>query len=284
LIQGSDGNFYGTTQAGGASGHGAVFSITPAGVETALYSFSSGADGATPTGGLIQGSDGNFYGTTFQGGASSAGTIFKVTSTGNETVFWSFGSGADGTGPQAALIQGSDGNFYGTTQAGGASGYGTVFRVTPAGVETVLYSFGGGTDGRYPYAGMTQGADGNFYGTTHQGGANSIGTIFKLTPAGVETVLWSFGGGTDGQNPYGTLIQGADGNFYGTTFQGSTNNEGTIFKITPAGVETVVYSFGGVTGTDGRFPEAGLIQGADGNFYGTTEAGNTSGYGTVFKF
>ena len=217
------------------------------------------------------------------GGVTSPTVTLTVTAQG-ESVLYSFTGGTDGGSPGAGLIQGSDGNFYGTTQVGGASGYGTVFKVTPAGVETVLYSFGGGTDGSYPYAGLTQGADGNFYGTTEQGGANSLGTIFKVTPAGVETVLWTFGGGTDGHNPYGTLIQGADGNFYGTTFQGGTNNHGTIFEITPAGIETVLYSFGGVPYTDGWFPQGGLIQGADGNFYGTTEAGGANGYGTVFKF
>jgi uncharacterized repeat protein (TIGR03803 family) len=253
-------------------------------VESVLYSFTGGTDGGSPGAGLIQGSDGNFYGTTEVGGASGDGTVFKVTPAGVESVLYSFTSGADGGFPEAALIQGSDGNFYGTTQAGGASGYGTVFKVTPAGVETVLYSFGGGTDGSYPYAGLTQGTDGNFYGATDQGGANNFGTIFKVTPAGVETVLWTFGSGTDGLHPYGTLIQGADGNFYGTTFQGGTNNHGTIFEITPAGVETVLYSFGGAPYTDGWFPQGGVIQGADGNFYGTTEAGGANSYGTVFKF
>jgi trimeric autotransporter adhesin len=284
LIQGSDGNFYGTTQFGGTSNDGTVFKVTPAGVETVLHTFTDGADAGLPLAGLIQGSDGNFYGTSLQGGANDGGTVFKVTPAGVESVLYSFTSGADGGFPQAALIQGSDGNFYGTTQVGGASGNGTVFKVTPAGIETVLYSFGGGTDGNYPYAGLTQGTDGNFYGTTEQGGANDLGTIFKVTPAGVETVLWTFAYGTDGMHPYGTLIQGADGNFYGTTYQGGTNAEGTIFEITPTGVETVLYSFGGLSQSDGRFPQGGLIQGADGNFYGTTLAGSPSGYGTVFKF
>jgi len=284
-IQGSDGNFYGTTASGGTSGKGTVFKVTPAGVETVLYSFTGGTtDGVSPRAALIQGSDGNFYGTTSGGGTSNTGTVFKVTPAGVETVLYSFAGGTtDGVSPRAALIQGSDGNFYGTTASGGTSGKGTVFKVTPAGVETVLYSFTGGTtDGSVPVAALIQGSDGNFYGTTSSGGASSVGTVFKITPAGVETALHSFAGGTsDGGQPIAALIQGGDGNFYGTTSSGSANNTGTVFKITPAGVETVLHSF--ASGTDGFGPLAALIQGSDGNFYGTTSSGGTNNNGTVFK-
>jgi trimeric autotransporter adhesin len=282
LIQGTDGNFYGTTSAGGASGYGTVFKLTPAGAETVLYSFTGGTDGGFPYAGLIQGADGNFYGTTYQGGTNGNGTVFKLTPAGAETVLYSFAGGTDGQYPQAGLIQGTDGNFYGTTLNGGTNAVGTVFKLTPAGAETVLYSFAGGTDGGNPFAGLILGADGNFYGTTFNGGQYGDGTVFKITSAGAETVLWSFGSSNDAMTPYAGLIQGADGNFYGTTLNGGTVNAGAVFKITPAGAETVVYSF--TAGTDGANPYAGLIQGTDGSFYGTTNQTGANGDGTVFKF
>jgi uncharacterized repeat protein (TIGR03803 family) len=203
------------------------------------------------------------------------------------------------------LIQGSDGNFYGTTAEGGANSAGgtkpggTLFKLTPAGVETVLYSFGSSsTDGTAPN-GVIQGTDGNFYGTTSHGGANQFGTgggvnneagtAFKITPAGVETVLYSFGSSsTDGVIPTG-LIQGTDGNFYGTTSGGGANSAGdtksagTVFELTPAGVETVLYSFGS-NSSDGTEPNGFLIQGSDGNFYGTTLfSGGVHNDGTVWS-
>ena len=235
LIRGSDGKFYGTTFGDGANGDGTVFSITPAGVETLLYSFSGSPDDANPNAALIQGSDGNFYGTTWDGGANNDGTVFKITPAGVETVLYSFsGAHGDGASPNASLIQGSDGNFYGTTTRGGANGDGTVFRITPAGVETVLFSFSGSPDDANPLAALVQGSDGNFYGTTWDGGANSDGMVFRITPAGVETVLYSFGASlTDGMNPQAALIQGSDGNFYGTTWDGGANNDGVVFEIVP---------------------------------------------------
>jgi len=282
LVQGTDGNFYGTTFQGGTNGQGTVFKITPAGVETVLWSFGGIGDGQQPLAGLLLGTDGNFYGTTVAGGANNGGTVFEITAAGVETVCWSFGSGSDGVSPLAVLIQGTDGNFYGTTAIGGANNGGTVFKMTAPGVETVLWSFGGGGDGLNPYAGLMQATDANLYGTAYAGGANGAGTVFRVTPSGVETTLWSFGGGSDGQNPYAVLLQGADGNLYGTTFAGGAYTDGTIFQITLAGVEAVLWSFGGVG--DGKDPTAGLIQGSDGNWYGTTFVGGTNDVGTVFKF
>jgi len=285
LIQGSDGNFYGTTDAGGAGGFGTVFKITPGGTETVLHSFTANSDGAEPEASLIQGSDGTFYGTTDIGGTSGNGTVFTITLTGIETVLHPFaGSSSDGSRPSAGLIQGGDGNFYGTTATGGASGVGTVFKITPSGTETVLYSFAGGSsDGSHPDGGLIQGSDGNFYGTTDAGGANGDGTVFKITPSGTETLLYSFtGGSSDGSNPTAGLIQGTDGNLYGTTFLGGANGHGTVFKITPSGTETVLHSFAGGF-SDGESPEASLIQGSDGNLYGTTLDGGFSSVGTVFK-
>jgi uncharacterized repeat protein (TIGR03803 family) len=275
LIQGSDGDFYGTTLAGGTANTGAIFKITPSGTETLFYSFA-----ATPYAGLVQGSDGNIYGTTASGGTSNRGTVFKITPSGTESVLFSFPAGS--SDPYTGLIEGSDGNFYGTTGAGGASDAGTVFKITPSGTETVLHAFPKvGSDGQTPYAGLIQGSDGNLYGTTYFGGANGFGTVFKVTPSGTETVLYSFGGGSDGANPYADVIQGSDGNFYGTTYNGGAGGRGTVFKITPSGTETVLYSFGG--GSDGANPEAGLTQGSDGNFYGATYLGGASNLGMVFK-
>jgi uncharacterized repeat protein (TIGR03803 family) len=282
LVQGTDGNFYGMTNGGGTHAEGTVFKITPAGAETVLYSFAGGADGSEPYGSLVQGTDGNFYGMTEAGGTNYEGTVFKITPAGVETVLWSFGSGTDGEEPYGSLVQGTDGNFYGMTKEGGTNGEGTVFKITGAGAETVLWSFGGGTDGREPYGSLLQGTDGNFYGTTSEGGTNNAGTVFKITPAGVETVLWSFGSGTDSNTPYGSLVQGTDGNFYGMTYEGGVNSYGTIFKITPSGTETMLWSFG--AGSDGNEPYGDLTFGPDGTLYGLTYEGGANGAGAVIEY
>jgi uncharacterized repeat protein (TIGR03803 family) len=303
LAQGSDGNFYGTTSQGGttnqnygATGYGTVFRISPGGTYSNLYSFSGyPSDGQYPYDGLVQGSDGNFYGTTYGGGAGNDGTVFRISPSGTETNLHSFGYPTDGASPNAGLVQGSDGNFYGTTIRGGTSSSGTVFRISPSGSYTSLYSFAGSpTDGADPYAGLVQGSDGNFYGTTVGGGMNTnynsfcrcygYGTVFRFSPSGSYTNLHSFAGdrNDDGANPYAGLVQGSDGKFYGTTIRGGTNNGGTVFRISPGGSETILYSFVGAP-ADGGHPEAGLVQGSDGNFYGTTAYGGANNDGTVFK-
>jgi len=232
---------------------------------------------------------------------------------GTETILYSFGASAtDGFFAGGPLIEGKDGALYGTTADGGAYGDGTVFRITPQGAYSIIYSFGASpTDGIGPVAGVIQASDGNFYGTTADGGANhciqipqtggNCGTVFKLTPAGQETVLYSFGGSvSDGVEPIGGLLQAKDGNFYGTTLTGGAGtcgpsalpyNCGTVFRITPTGVETVMHSFATFPG-DGIAPQGTLIQASDGAFYGTTPSGgggagghDCGGYGcgTVFK-
>jgi uncharacterized repeat protein (TIGR03803 family) len=276
LIQASDGDFYGSTLDGGTSNGGTIYEIAPNGTETVVYSFAS-----MPWAGLTQGSDGNFYGTTASGGSSGHGTVYKLTPSGSETVLYSFPAGS--SEPYCGLIQGSDGNFYGTTGANGTSDDGTVFKITPSGTETTLHVFPKtGSDGEIPYAGVIQGSDGNLYGTTYFGGSSGFGTVFKVTPGGTETVLYSFAGGSDGEHPYAGVIQGSDGNFYGTTYQGGASGLGTVFKITPSGTETVLHSFAGGS-SDGASPEAGLTQGTDGNFYGNTYVGGASSLGTVFE-
>jgi uncharacterized repeat protein (TIGR03803 family) len=294
LFLGTDGNFYGTTSGGGIgggtrlkggpfNGDGTVFKITPTGAETVLHSFAdSPADGANSQG-LTQGSDGNFYGTTLNGGANQRGTVFKLTPEGVESILHSFAGGSDGDHPVGGLVQGTDGNFYGMAINYFENSNGMVFKLTPEGVLTRLHTFIGGSDGAFPSGRLLQGSDGNFYGMTTQGGPDNRGTVFKVTPEGVETVLHSFSGGSaDGAGPQNArLIQGSDGNLYGTTTNGGAQNFGTVFKITPEAVETVLYSFSGLS--DGAYPLAGLFQGSDGNFYGTTSAGGMNDGGTIFK-
>ena len=277
LVLGRDGNFYGTTYGDGATNFGTVFQLTPAGVFTVLHAFKY-SDGAYPQAGLVQGSDGNFYGTTAAGGTAAAGTIFQVTPTGVLTTLHNF-SVDNGDQPQGDLVQDSAGNFYGTTAYGGANGDGLVFQITSVPVYTILYNFSG-PDGNHPTAGLALGRDGNFYGTTAEGGADGVGTVFQITPAGVLTTLYNFSA-TDGSDPVARLAQGADGNFYGTTAEGGASDYGTVFRITSAGALTTLYSFTG--GTDGGGPEAGLVQGGDGNFYGTAFGEGAGGDGTVFQ-
>jgi uncharacterized repeat protein (TIGR03803 family) len=331
LVQGSDGNFYGTTQGRGMNGWGTVFKITTNGVLTTLYSFGSiedtngfALDGALPNAALVQGSDGNFYGTTFSGGTNYSGNVFKIGPSGALTTLYSFGSirdtngcSLDGVRPNK-LVQGSDGNFYGTTECNLWAlglvpiGNGTVFKISPHGALTTIYAFGSFTnasgvalDGGGPYDGLVQGNDAYLYGTTHWGGTNDSGTVFKISTNGALTTLYSF---TDARNQFAWgangLVQGRDGNFYGTTFAGGNTNAndvqiefcygsgGTVFKISPSGKLTTLYSFGSVQDTngaplDGANPQTGLVQGNDGYLYGTTLSGGTNvdlgGGGTVFR-
>ena len=282
LTLGPDGNFYGTNASGGPSNHGGIFRVTPTGSLTTLFWF-NGADGSSPET-LTLGPDGNFYGTTEGGGGYNHGTIFRVTPAGTLTMLYSFGgaTGALPSSPYAGLTLGRDGNFYGTTsgggQLGGASNYGTIFEITPAGTLTTLHTFSG-ADGSSPESALTLGLDGNLYGATQLGGANNYGTIFKITPVGTLTTLHNFGV-TDGRSPEAALTLGPDGNFYGTTQLGGANNYGTIFKITPAGTLTTIHSF---NGTDGWSPEAALTLGPDGSFYGTTQLGGAKSGGTIFR-
>src|ERR1035438_8758338 len=197
----------------------------------------------------------------------------------------------DGANPYAELVQATNGDLYGTTQGGGTNlGYGTVFKITPGGTLTTLYSFCSQTnctDGARPYAGLVQAANGDLYGTTNGGGTNGLGTVFKITPGGTLTTLYSFcsqSGCTDGAVPDAGLVQAANGNFYGTTYYGGTNKRGTVFKITPGGTLTTLYSFCSQTNcTDGADPTAGLVQATNGDLYGTAQEGGANGYGTVVK-
>ncbi|MGO4883214.1 MAG: choice-of-anchor tandem repeat GloVer-containing protein [Bryobacteraceae bacterium] len=336
LVQGADGNFYGTTEYGGPytnncnpHGCGTVFQMTPSGTLTWIYDFCAAGspnycpDGASPQAGLVLASNGDLYGTTAFGGpgcigsADGCGTVFQITISGTPTLtpIYDFcpTNCADGYQPLAGLVQGTNGNLYGTTVLGGTSPYtttcggingcGTVFEITPSGTLTTLYNFCADsecTDGLWPYAGLVQATDGAFYGTTYSGGATDsacggCGTVFKITPSGALTTLASFDS-ADGQWPAAGLVQATNGDFYGTTSYGGVNSskvlDGTVFKITKTGTLTPLYSFCSVNSptrncTDGNFPYSALVQATNGDFYGTTSSGGNyckaGGCGTVFK-
>ena len=283
LVQATDGNFYGTTFISGSGGYGTVYRLTPQGSLTVLHGLTGQSDGAEPYAGLVQASDGNFYGVDTIGGGTKygGGAAFKMTPSGTVTGLHSFAAPPDGANPWPPLVQASDGNLYGTTYGGGSSGVGTVFRITLSGTLTILHNFTG-PDGGLPYGGLVQATDGNLYGTASSNGAHGYGTVFKITLAGALTTLHSFNS-SDGSSPTGTLVQASDGNFYGTTNSGGAGNYGTVFKMTSSGTLTTLYSFCHQSFCpDGSFPYAGLVQASDGNFYGTTWQGGNFSQGTTW--
>ena len=301
LFRDSAGNLYGTTIMGGAGtcyngivhGCGTVFKVDSSGTETVLHSFTGNPDGEYPWGAVIEDSSGNLYGTTLEGGVFDAGTVFKLDPTGNETIVHSFSGIPDGANPYGALIRDTAGNFYGTTSLGGSAGCGgsggcgTVYKVNPNGSEKVLHSFTGGTDGMNPYGSLSRDTSGNLYGTTYGGGAgclNGCGTVFKIDDAGKETILYSFRDVPDGSGPEAGVVRDSSGNLYGTTVIGGNIDCqgpcGTVFKIDPSGIESILYRFKGRL--DGQWPDASLILDSRGNLYGTTFQGG-NGAGSVFR-
>ena len=297
LIKGADGNLYGTTAGCGRYGFGTVFQLTTNEILNTLYSFGNnvGNDpqfgltnnaGGYPHSGLVQGSDGNFYGTTTYFGAYSSGTVFRLSPGGALTTLHSFSDDdmVYRARPWGELVEGRDGNFYGTTEYGGTNGsYGTIFQITPSGAFTTLHAFTGGADGAYLKAGLKLGCDGNLYGVTVAGGAYGNGTVFQIKTNGTLTTLHAFTGGADGSYPVAGLTSGSDGNFYGTASVGGANGgHGTVFQITTNGVFTTLHSF---SGADGGGTTAALTQSSDSHFYGTTSWNGTSTneFGTIFR-
>jgi uncharacterized repeat protein (TIGR03803 family) len=282
MITDKAGNLYGTTYDG--CGSGTVFKLAPGGTETVLHCFAGAPDGANPRGGLMADVQGNLYGTTQNGGADSAGIVYKLAQSGAESVLYTFTGGADGGTPVASLVK-YKADLFGTTFGGGATGWGTVFKLAQDGTETVLHSFTGGADGGQPYAGLIVDKAGNFYGTTYDGGDASCncGNVFKITPHGGQTVLHNFVGRNDGATPaYGPMIMDSAGNLYGLTQDGGTGGAGTVFKITPGGTETILYNFTGQNGKAGG-PEANLIQDSAGDLFSTSSDSGANGVGVVFE-
>jgi len=272
LVLGSNAFFYGNTASGGANGYGTLYQMSTAGSVTFLYSFTDGLDGANPQTGLALGADGNFYGTTLQGGANAFGSIYQMTPRGAFTNLWSFSGGTNGAYPDAALTPGPNGLLYGTTAQGGPAGNGTVFSLATNGTLATVAAFDF-TNGDSPEAGLILGADGRLYGTTAGGGADGYGTVFRLTTSGLLTTLCSFGY-TNGAYPSAALAWGTDGSLYGTTSAGGAGGQGTVFKITTNGALTTLVWFDGLNGAS---PAGALVQATNGLFYGTTPEGG-SGY------
>ncbi|MGO8928062.1 MAG: choice-of-anchor tandem repeat GloVer-containing protein [Limisphaerales bacterium] len=292
LVQGSDGSLYGTASSGGQNNLGTVYKLSTNGALTRLYSF-DGTNGAAPYATLVQGRDGSFYGTTYAGGVSNLGTIFQFTTNGTLTSLFSF-TGTNhpyqGANPAAALVQASDGSFYGTAEYGGWTnasydgyGFGSVFQLTSKGTVAFPAVFGN-TNGAYPAGGLVLGRDGSFYGTTTWGGKGIIGsfpgygTVFKLAPDGTFTNIYLFTGAADGGFIYAGLVQGRDDYLYGAAFSGGSDY-GTLFKVSTNGTFLPLHTF---SRSDSGSPYGGMTEGSDGNFYGTTY-GAYAGFGSVFS-
>jgi uncharacterized repeat protein (TIGR03803 family) len=284
LLQASDGNLYGVTEYGGANGYGSVFKINPQGVLTTIYSFTNGNDGGEPYGGLIEANNDTIYGTTDIGGANGYGTIFSLSLSGNFSVLYTMGTNAgDGYYPVGNLLLGTNDTLYGMDFSGGANGDGTIFSCSLNGTETTLYSFTAGSDGKWPYSGLVEASNDTLYGMTKIGGTNNKGIIFSCSLNGGETVLHTFGSGSDGNSPYGGLVLGKNDTLYGITEDGGSNTLGTIFSCSLNGTENVIYNFAGGT-SDGKYPHVTTpLLASNDTLYGLAYEGGTYNYGTLFK-
>lgn len=292
VVQDEAGNFYGTTYSGGAFKYGTVFKVDAAGNETVLHSFGEKHDGRSPIAGLVIDPVGHLFGTTSAGGIRSGkceqgcGIVFEIEPNGDEKILHGFAAGSDGAGPFGGLIRDQAGNLYGTTELGGASGCGTIFKVNAGGAYTILYSFACQPDAQNPESGLIRDEVGNFYGTTSAGGVYNYGSVYKFDASGHETVLHSFAGGlnSDGQSPDAALFRGPDGDLYGTTYLGGAWGIGTVFKLDPNGKETILHTFGNAE-NDGAYAESPLTSDSQGNLYGSTIQGGTFGIpgGIVFE-
>jgi uncharacterized repeat protein (TIGR03803 family) len=299
VVRDAAGNFYGATYQGGdlecntfTPGCGVVFKLSPAGKETVLHAFKSGAsDGANPAGGVVRDAKGNLYGATIYGHEPAGyGTVFELGKTGEETFLHAFGGGSsDGAFPAGGLLRDKVGNLYGTTYEAGGTDNGTLYKVS-AGNETTLHAFGGyPTDGANPTdAVVLKDKDGNLYGVTYFGGSGTAcpggcGALYKLSKNGRYAVLHSFAGGTkDGCYPYGTPVMDPQGNLYGTAVSCGASKAGMVWKISQKGIETVLHNFTAGS-SDGGYPEAGVIMDSAGNLYGVTTGGGTADTGVLYE-
>jgi uncharacterized repeat protein (TIGR03803 family) len=263
-----DGSFFGTTSSGGAMNTGVLYRVSPDGAVATVYTFGSGTN-AIPSG-VSKGTDGLFYGTT-------SGSAYRADSNGTVVRLRGF-TGSSGASPSGALVQATDGNFYGVATYGGQAGLGTIYRLDAASRLTAIHSLSW-TEGAYPVAGLVQGRDGFLYGVTVYGGSNGMGTVFRTNTSGSLTVLHSFSW-SEGANPQGLLAQGSDGNLYGTTSSGGPGSAGSIFRIDAQGNTSLLHAF---AGADGAAPLTGVIQASDGFFYGTTSGGGRLGAGTAYR-
>lgn len=299
LLLDAEGNLYGVTLVGGDSGMGTVFKVAPDGTKTTLHSFAGGtADGADPNGDLIADADGNLYGTTLSGGIGDCdggcGTVFKVTPDGQESILYAFAGSPrpEGANPSAGLIADEDGNLYGTTYRGGKpgcgqpTGCGTIFKLTPDGQESVLHEFEGGRSAGHP-SDLLRDAQGNFFGTSYNGGSHKFGAVWKVSPDGTETVLYSFKHHADGEGVVPGLVADSEGNLYGLTQYGGENQAGVVFRVSPDGRIATLYTFPDATRYSNN-PRGRMIIDRQGNLIGTTvRSGSSSdctlGCGTIFQ-
>ncbi len=280
VVMDSGGNIYGTTWSGGGEAYaGVVFKVDPTGEETLLHSFTNGADGGGPLAGLYLDAAGNLYGTTRDGGLDNGGVVFKLDASGNETVLYTFQSGADGSQPYASVVLDAAGNIYGATGGTGISD-GVIFKIGAAGAFSVLHSFAGGADGSDPGPVIVDPA-GNLYGTAYYGGTANAGLVYKIDTGGNKTTLYNFPGGTGGANPNASLLLGPAGSLYGTTAYGGIGNIGVVFLLNASGLETIEYSF--PFEGDGADIYGGLAIDAEGNLYGTASTGGAANQGIVYK-
>jgi uncharacterized repeat protein (TIGR03803 family) len=280
------GNIYGTTTFGGdggacRNGCGVLYELAANGTYTVLHAFDPASDGQWPVGTLVRDKKGDLFGVAGGGGANEGGTVFEYSAAGAFSVLHAFGASGDGFQPVGNLLRDKKGDFYGVTNSGGADQYGVVFKLTPKGKLTTLYSFTGGNDGGYPTGGLARDKDGDLYGATNLAGNGSTpyGTVFKLAPGGALTTLYVFQGGNDGGYPSGNVVL-HQGKVYGTTTWGGAEEDGVIYGVDAAtGTETILHSF---AGSDGASPQSGLTV-KNGRFYGAAAGGGTDSLGVMFE-
>ena len=280
LARDAQGNLYGTNTSGAGS-YGVVFKLTPTGQFTTLHTFTGGTGGAEAESGVSLDTQGNLYGTTFVGGAFNAGMVYEIDIFNQFTVLYNFTGGVDGGFPNGGLVLDAEGNLYGTAGAGGQYGLGVIYKLSPSGQQTVLYSFTGGADQAHPWAGVVLDAQGTLYGTNLGLYSPQVGTVFSLTKAGTFTTLHTFTGTPDGCNPYGGVTLDAAGNLYGTTQTCGSAGYGVVYKISPDGQETILHNF--ANAGDGRNPQSGVTVDSQGVVFGTTQVGGARNAGVIFK-